>query len=60
MNADFLSWLLNVVTIHLSMSGGGRLLLYENPTEYEVAEHISIKVEVNTRMLSTLKNEKYI
>ena len=42
------------------MSRGGRLLLDGNPKGYEVAEHISIKVEVNLRMLLTLKNAKSI
>ena len=31
-----------------------------NPRRYEVAEHIATKVEVNPRMLSTLKKEKSI
>ena len=31
-----------------------------NPKGYEVEEHIATKVEVNPRMLSTLKNAKYI
>ena len=42
------------------MSRGGGLLLDGNPKGYEVAEHIATKVEVNPRMLSTLKNEKSI
>ena len=42
------------------MSRGGRLLLDGNPNGYEVAEHIFTKVEVNPRMISTLKNEKFI
>ena len=40
------------------MSRGRRLLLDGNTKGYEVAEYISTKVEVNPRMLSTLKNEK--
>ena len=60
MYATFLSWFLNIVTRKVSMSIGGRLLLYGNPKEYEVAEHISTKFEVNPGMLSTLKNEKLI
>ena len=31
-----------------------------NPKEYELVDHISTKVEVNPRMISTLKNEKCI
>ena len=42
------------------MSRGGRLLLDGNPKGYEVSEHIATKVEVNPRMLSTLKNAKSI
>ena len=60
MNATFLSWFLNVVTINFRISRGGRLLLDGNPKGYEVAEHIATKVEVNPRMLSTLKNAKSI
>ena len=55
MNATLLSWLLNVVTRNFRMSRGGRLLLNGNPNGYEVSDHIATKVEVNTRMLSTLK-----
>ena len=60
MNAHFLSWLLHIVAKHLRMSRGGSLLLNVNPKGYELAEHIATKVEVNIRMLSTLKNEKSI
>ena len=55
MNATFLSRFLNVVIRNLRMSRGGRLLLDGNPKGYEVAEHIATVVEVNPRMLSTLK-----
>ena len=60
MNATFLSWFLNVVKINFRISRGGRLILDGIPKGHEVAEHISTKVEVNPRMLSTLKNEKSI
>ena len=60
MNATFLSWFLNVVTRHFRISRGGRLRLDGNPKGYEVAEHIATKVEVNPRILSTLKNAKSI
>ena len=56
-NATFLSWFLNVVTRNFRMSRGGHLLLDRNPKGYEVAEHIATKVEVNPRMLSTLKTK---
>ena len=59
-NATFLSCFLYVVTRNFRMSRYGRLLLYGNPKGYEVADHISTKVEVNPQMLSTLKNAKYI
>ena len=42
------------------MSGGGRLLLDGNPKGGEVEERIAIKVEGNPRMISALKNERYI
>ena len=42
------------------MSRGGHFLQDGNPKGYEVAEHIYTKVEVNPRMISTLKNEKSI
>ena len=60
MNAYFLSWFFNVVTIHIRMLRGRRLLLDGNRKGYEVAEHIVKKVEINPHMLSILKNEKYI
>ena len=60
MNATFLSWFINVVTRNLRMSRGGRLLLDGNPNGYEVAYHISTKVDVNPQMLSTLKSAKSI
>ena len=60
MNATFLSLFLNVVTRNLRMSRGGRSLLDRNPKGYEVAEYIATKVEVNPRMISTLKNVKSI
>ena len=53
MNDTFLSWFLNVVTRNFRMSRGGRLHLDGNKKGYELAEHISTKVEVNPRMLST-------
>ena len=59
-NATFLYWFLNAATRNFRMSRGGRLLLDGNPKGYEVSEHIATKVEVNPRMLSTLKNAKYI
>ena len=37
-----------------------RLLLDGNPKGYDVADHISTRVEVNPRMLSALKNAKYV
>ena len=60
MNATVLSWFINVLTRIFRMSRGGCLLLDENPKGYEVAEHIATKVEVNLRILSTLKNAKFI
>ena len=60
MNITFLSWFINVVTRNFGMSRCGSLLLDGNPNGYEVAEHIASKVELNPRMLSTLKNEKFI
>ena len=59
-NATLLSWFINVVTRNFRMSRGGRLLLDGNPKGYEVAEHKATKVEVNPRILSTLKNAKSI
>ena len=60
MNVNLLSLLINVVIGHFSMSRGECLLLDGNPKGYELAEHIATKVEINTRMLSTFKNAKYI
>ena len=37
-----------------------RLLLDVNPKGYEVAEHISKNLKVNTCIISELKNVKYI
>ena len=48
------------MTSNFRMSRGGRLHLDGNPKGYEVAEHIATKVEVNPRMISTLKNAKSI
>ena len=59
-NETFLSWFLNVLTRIFGMSRGAYFLMYGNPKRCEVAEHISTKFEVNTWMLSTLKNEKFI
>ena len=42
------------------MSIGERVLLDVNLKGYEVAEHIATKVEVNPRILSTLKGEKLV
>ena len=42
------------------MSRGGHLLTDVNTKGHEVAEHTVTKFEVNPRMLSTLKNTKYI
>ena len=55
----------NVQEVHMRdnkfrMSRGGSLLLSGNPKWYEVAEHIATKIEVNPRILSTLKNAKSI
>ena len=36
------------------------MLLDGNPNGFEVSEHIATKLEVNKRILSILKNEKYI
>ena len=40
------------------MSRVYRLIMDGNPKVYEVAEYIATKFELNSRMLSTLKNEK--
>ena len=42
------------------MSRGGCWNLYRNTKGYESEDHLATKVELNTRMLSTLKNEKSI
>ena len=47
MNATFLSWFINVVTIHFRVSRGGSLLQGGNPKGYELSEHIATKFEVN-------------
>ena len=39
------------------MSRGGCWILDENPTGYEVEEHITTNVEVNLQMVSTLKRK---
>ena len=59
MNENFLSWFLNVVTRNFRVLRGGCLLMYGNPKECEVAEHISPKVEVNPHILLTLKKNPY-
>ena len=41
--------------MNLNLCREGLLLLYKNPNLYEVGEHTIPKVEVNTRMLSTLR-----
>ena len=53
MNATFLSLLLNVVTINLSISRGGLFIMDINPKGCEVEEHKYTKVEVDTRMILT-------
>ena len=60
MDVNFLSWFLNVVTKTFRMSRGGSFLMGINPKGCEVAEHIATKVEVNPRMLSTLKSTKFV
>ena len=57
MNATYLYRLINVLMRHFRMSRGGCFLLDVNLKGYEVAEHIAIKVEVNSLMLSTQKDE---
>ena len=42
------------------MSRDGSLIMDRNSKGYEVAEHIATKVEVNPRIISTLKNAKSI
>ena len=36
------------------------MLFYGKPKDYELVQHIATKVEVNSHMLSTLKNQKFI
>ena len=60
MNANFLSWFINVVTINSRVSRCGRLLLDGNPKGWKVAYHIAKTFEVNPWMLLTLKNAKFI
>ena len=56
MRVDLLSWLLNEVIIHYKISMYGILLLDVKTNRYDVAEHITTKVEVNTQIFSKLKN----
>ena len=56
-NETLLSWFLNVATQNFRMSRGGCFLLDGYTKGYEVAEHIATKVEVNPRMISTLKKK---
>ena len=42
------------------MSIGVILLLDGKSKGYEISEHMSTKVEVNPRVISTLKNAKFI
>ena len=58
MNETFLSYFLNVVKINLRVSRDGYFLLDVNSKGYEVSKYIDTKVEVNPRMLSTLKKRK--
>ena len=51
---------IHVVTINLIISRGRSLLLDVNPKGYEVEDHISIKVEVHPRMVSTSKITKSV
>ena len=60
MKENLLSLFLDIVTINLRMSRGGSFILGRNPKGCEVAERIALKVEVNTWILSTFKNEKFI
>ena len=59
-NENLLSLFLNIVTRNLMISRYGHFLLDGNPNLYEVTEHIDTNLEVNPRMLSTLKNAKSI
>ena len=56
MNTNFLSWLLNVETSNLRIPRCRCLFLDGNPKGHELLEQTATKVEVNPRMLSTLKN----
>ena len=60
MKVTFLSSFLNVVTRSLRMSRCGLLLMKRNPNVYELEEHVATKVEVNPRIISTLKTAKSI
>ena len=60
MNENFLSWLLNVLNWNLRMSIGGSFHLDIKPKGYKVKKYIATNVEVNSRMVSTLRNEKSI
>ena len=59
-NATLLSRFIDLLNSLFRMSIDVFLLLYVNTKGYEVAEDISKNVEVNPRMISTLKYEKYI
>ena len=56
MRVDLLSWLLNVVTSHYKISMHGILVIEVKTNRYDVAEHITTKVEVNTQIFSKLKD----
>ena len=60
MRETFLSLFFNMVTSSLKFSRGGILRLGEKLNGYYIAEHIATKIEINTWMLSTSKNAKYI
>ena len=60
MNANFLSWFINVLKRNFMMSRCGFLILDGNPKGCELAERISKKVEVNPQMISTFKKAKSI
>ena len=60
MNATFLSWFINIVTRNFRMSRVRHFLLGGNPKGCEVAEHITTKVELNPRMLLTLRNTEFV
>ena len=57
MNETLPPLLINVMTINLIISRGSRLIMYVNPKRYEVSEYIVTKVEVNPRIISTLKTK---